>query len=75
MTHLDGMICYTTSSQKYLENNMKRILEKIDKFIHKILENEKDKWESGMKNSYFLTYDLVDDIEQVLDKWDKKYEK
>lgn len=54
---------------------MKKILAKIDNYIHKILENEKDKWESGMKNSYFQTYDLVEDLEQVLDKWDRKYEK
>ena len=54
---------------------MKKILEKIDKYIHKILQSEKDKWNSGIKNSYFSTYDLVEDIEEVLDKWDKKYGK
>lgn len=61
-----------TSSQEYMENNMKKILEKIDKFIHKILQNEKDKWNSGMKNSYYSTYDLVEDIEEILDKWEKR---
>lgn len=54
---------------------MKKILEKIDKFIHKILENEKDKWQSGMKNNYYSVYDLVEDIEEVLDKWDTKINK
>ena len=51
---------------------MKKILDKIDKYIHKILEAEKDKWDSGMKNSYYSTYDLVEDIEAVLDKWERK---
>ena len=51
---------------------MRKILEKIDKYIHKILENEKDKWNSCMKNEYFSTYDLVEDIEEVLDKWERR---
>lgn len=51
---------------------MKKILDKVDKFIHKILENEKDKWNSGMKNNYYNVYDLVEDLEEVLDKWDRK---
>ena len=53
---------------------MKNRLNKIDKFIHKMLNDEKDKWLSGMKNEYFNVYDLVEDIEEVLDKWEKKYD-
>lgn len=51
---------------------MKKILEKVDKFIHKLLTNEKDKWQSGLKNNYFAVYDLVEDLEQVLDKWSNR---
>ena len=52
---------------------MKKILERIDNYIHAILNKEKDKWNSGMKNHYYAMYDLVEDIEEVLDKWENKY--
>ena len=52
---------------------MKKILERIDNYCHKILQAEKDKWNSGMKNEYYSVYDLVEDIEMVLDRWEKKY--
>lgn len=49
-----------------------RLLDKIDNYIHKLLHDQKDKWDSGLKNDYYFTYDLVEDIEAVLDKWSKK---
>ena len=51
---------------------MKKIIDKIDKFITKCLVNEKGKWDSGMKNSYYLTKDLTDDIQEILNKWRAK---
>ena len=51
---------------------MKKKLKKIDDFIHKMLQVEKDKWNSGLKNNYYSMYDLVEDIEEVLDKWERR---
>ena len=37
---------------------------KLLNWAKKQLENEKDKWESGMPNSYFEWEDLYDDLEE-----------
>ena len=52
---------------------MKKIIERIDNYCQKIVQSEKDKWDSGMKNKYYSAYDLVEDIKVVLVRWERKY--
>lgn len=42
--------------------------QQVNKFIIKHLTNEKDKWNSGMKNDYYAWQDLADDMVEYFQK-------
>lgn len=45
---------------------MKTCKEKLIEWLEKLVEKEKDKWDSGMKNHYFEACDLRDKVENFL---------
>ena len=40
--------------------------EKLIEWLKKKVENEKDKWTSGLKNDYFAWCDLRDKVEDLI---------
>lgn len=47
---------------------MYKLANKIILHIGKIKKNEKDKWESGMKNEYYIAEDIYDSVKELFKK-------